>query len=313
MRLNEALFAGAICCVLAVGCRMGYEDAVSAIRGAGSAAGSSGASGGAAANGGSGATGGTTQPAGAGDTATPTDGGATGTGGDNTSAGGSANGATGGTDVIGASGDTSTGGTPSAGGMTASGGVSGSAAADAGGAAGDTNGGSSATGGTSAAGGTGGSSGAGGGGGYAGASSLGDCTPATYGSHDYLFCNVKVTWAQARDNCASIGMALVRVDDTGEDQFISDNGYASPPITGIWLGATDGAVEGEWRWVDGELFWLGGKTGSAQNGLYEGWYPGIQPTAQQPQRDCAVHDIGSSPGWYDSDCAFSKEYVCESL
>jgi hypothetical protein len=306
VRLNEALVPGAICCVLAVGCRMGYEDAVAALHGTGSSAGR-GASTGGSTSGGS-AAGGTMQLAGAGDTATPTDGGATGTGGN----AGSINGSTGGSDVIGASGDTSTGGTSSTGGTPASGGTAASAASDPGGAAGDASGGTAATGGTSTSGGTGASSGMGGGGGYAGASSLGDCTPQTYGSHDYLFCNVKVTWEEARDNCGSIGMALVRVDDTGEDQFISDNGYASPPITGMWLGASDSAVEGEWRWLDGELFWLGGKTGSAQNGLYEGWYPGAQPTAQKPERDCAVHDIGSSPGWYDSDCTFSKEYVCES-
>jgi hypothetical protein len=306
VRLTEALLQGAVCCVLAAGCRMGYEDALAALGGAGKAADSGGSSG-------FGASGGTLQPAGAGDTATPTDGGATGMGGGTGSMGGS--------DVIGASGETSAGGTSSAGGTTASGGtggVSGSAASDAGGAAGDASGGVSATGGTSASGGMsasgglGGASGTGGGGGFAGASSLGDCMAQTYGTRDYLFCNVKVPWAQARDNCASIGMVLARVDDAGEDQFLSDNGYISPPVTSMWIGASDGAVEGEWRWVDGELFWLGDRAGSAQNGLYAGWYAGLQPSAQKAERDCAVHEVGSTAGWYDSDCTFSKEYVCES-
>lgn len=303
MRLNEALWQGTICCVLAAGCRLGYEDAISALGGAGKATSGGGSDG-------IGGSGGTMQPTGAGDTSTPTDGGATGGGGTGASS-------MGGSDVIGASGETSAGGTSSVGGTTASGGAGGSAASDAGGAAGDASGGSSATsgmsgsGGTSASGGLGGSSGAGGGG-YAGASSLGDCMAHTYGTHDYLFCNVKVTWAQARDNCASIGMVLTRVDDAGEDQFLSDNGYVSPPITSMWIGASDGEVEGEWRWVDGDLFWLGDKGGTVQNGLYAGWYPGLQPSAQKAERDCAVHEVGSTAGWYDSDCTFSKEYVCES-
>lgn len=304
MRLIEALARGSICCMLAAGCRMGYEDAATLRHATGNTAGS-GASTSGATGGGSGAAG-TVQPAGAGDPGMPP-----GAGGDGTSTGGGTDGSAGG-----ASGDT---GTQGNGGTTASGGMGGSAAAsDAGGAAGDALGGSGATGGTSVSGGaggttaTGGSSGLGGGG-YAGASSLGDCMSATYGGRDYLFCNVKVIWEQARDNCASIGMVLARVDDAGEDQFLSDNAYATPPITGIWLGASDALVEGEWRWLDGELFWLGAKTGSAQNSLYNGWYVLTQPSAQQPERDCAVHNLGNSPGWYDADCTFSKEYVCEPL
>ncbi len=141
---------------------------------------------------------------------------------------------------------------------------------------------------------------------------MGDCKAGSYGTHAYLFCNVKVSWTAARDNCASIGMALGRIDDAGEDQFIADNRYVTNPIAGIWFGANDIAVEGEWRWLDGSLFWLGGKTGTAQNGLYQNWYIQTQPSAQQSNRDCGVHDVGSSIGWYDSDCTLLKEYVCES-
>jgi hypothetical protein len=163
--------------------------------------------------------------------------------------------------------------------------------------------------------GTAGSSGAGGAGGFAGASSLGDCQSSTYGGHTYVFCDVKVTWTAARDNCASVGMQLARVDDAGENTFLGSNFYASPPLQGMWLDATDAAVEGEWRWADnGDLFWLGDKAGSAQNGLYSGWYPGSQPSATTAVRDCVLMDINnSSHDWYDADCSFTQQYVCESL
>jgi hypothetical protein len=125
---------------------------------------------------------------------------------------------------------------------------------------------------------------------------------------------VKLPWATARDNCASIGMQMVRVDEAGENQFLVDNVYASPPLQGLWLGATDAPVEGEWRWPDGELFWLGDRNGTAQSGLYSGWFPGTQPSAQQTVRDCAILDLsGGDGGWYDSDCTFSMNYLCESL
>jgi hypothetical protein len=159
----------------------------------------------------------------------------------------------------------------------------------------------------------GGSGGSGGAGGFAGASSLGDCITGTYSGHTYVFCNVKVGWVAARDNCASIGLQLVRVDSAAENQYLHDNIYASAPKQGAWLGASDATVEGEWRWLDGDLFWLGSDTGTPQNGLYNAWYAGTQPSAQQPARDCALLDLGSSSGWYDSDCTFTQVFVCESV
>jgi hypothetical protein len=137
-------------------------------------------------------------------------------------------------------------------------------------------------------------------GGFGDASSLGDCRSGTYGTSVYLFCNVKVTWTTAHDNCASIGMRLVRVDDGGGNQYLHDNAYVAAPISGIWLGASDSAVEEEWRWLNGDLFWLGGKTGVAQNNFYNNWYVGAQPSSQQPQRDCVVLDNSAAAGWFEA-------------
>ena len=85
-------------------------------------------------------------------------------------------------------------------------------------------------GGTTASGGTGGAAGASG---YAGASSLGDCLSGAYRLHTYLFCNVKLDWFTARDNCASIGMQLVRVDDDAENQYVHDYIYVCPLVVSV--------------------------------------------------------------------------------
>jgi hypothetical protein len=149
-------------------------------------------------------------------------------------------------------------------------------------------------------------------GGFAGASSLGDCISKPFDGHDYFFCNVKTDWLTARDNCASIGQYLARVDSTEENAFLNANAYVTTPVQGLWFGATDAETEGEWRWLDGDLFWLGGKSGTPQNGLFNDWYVGSQPAAKKALNDCLVGDTGTNGGWYDAQCTFLKEYVCES-
>jgi hypothetical protein len=337
---------GSAVMAMASGCRVGYDELAQLALGAGGSS-SSGASGGASSGAGSGA-GGSANGSGAGEAGEPGAGGTSGADGGTTSSGGTAGsvanggsstggtgasggdsgaagdatggmGATGGAGGAGASGGAGgNGGVGGSSGSSASGGAGGAAGAGASaggisGAGGAGAGGSSGAGGAGAGGaGAGGSSGAAGGGGYAGATSLGDCVTQTFNAHDYAFCNVLASWTGARDSCATIGMQLARIDSDPENVWLFDNLYDSPPQTGMWIGATDAAVEGEWRWVDGTLFWLGDENGSAQNGLYDAWFFLTQPSAQSSIRDCGVLDQGSV-GWYDSDCTLQKVFVCESL
>lgn len=294
-------------CLIGVGalasCRVGYDEISTIAQGAGGSVG-----------GGGGGVGGS------------------GVGGTDPGAGEAGAEATGGTSLTGGSAGASTtggvGGASASGGKGGAGGSAGSASGGKGGTSGGSGGASGGSGGssggaggtagnaTSGAGGGGGASGGGGTagglgqGGYAGASSLGDCQSATYGAYDYLFCNVDVPWATARDNCWSIGMVLARVEDAAENQWLHDNAYDSSPRKGLWIGANDLDVEGEWRWLNGDMFWLGDSTGSAQNGLYSAWHS-VQPRAQEPTSDCAVIDLGNTVGWYDTDCAISQVYVCK--
>jgi hypothetical protein len=203
-------------------------------------------------------------------------------------------GATGGSSGVGGA-NGGNGGASGSGGTGGSSGTSGSGGASGGGVGGGS--------------GTSGGGGAGGGGGFAGATSLGNCRTLTYNAHDYVFCNEEVVWQAASDGCASIGMQLVRVDDANENQWLYDN-RDNVPLT--WLGANDIAVEGEWRWPDGELFWLGDDAGSPQNGLFNQWY-GNHPQAGLTIRDCSVMDSNASPSWTSLTCLATEAFVCESL
>jgi Lectin C-type domain len=57
----------------------------------------------------------------------------------------------------------------------------------------------------------------------------------------------RVSWKHSKNRCKSLGGQLVVVPDAETQAFIHQisKGLA------VWLGATDEAVEGLWRWVDG--------------------------------------------------------------
>jgi hypothetical protein len=138
------------------------------------------------------------------------------------------------------------------------------------------------------------------------------CNQATYGGHDYLLCKELRAWDDANDGCTVVGMRLVRVDDANENQWLFTNAnIPNGSMVEVWLGAADRAVEGEWRWSDGELFWVGDSGGTAQNGLFNAWY--FREPNNVNDEDCAVLDTASKPEWYDYDCALPLSYVCESL
>ncbi|XP_030197813.1 C-type lectin domain family 6 member A-like isoform X1 [Gadus morhua] len=81
------------------------------------------------------------------------------------------------------------------------------------------------------------------------------------------------SWNKSRELCVSLGADLVVVDSKEEMDFISR--YDGEP----WLGATDEASEGMWRWVDGTVLsadnpsWSGGKPdgGREKNSLRKVW------------------------------------------
>lgn len=87
-----------------------------------------------------------------------------------------------------------------------------------------------------------------------------------------------ITWTQARDNSSLrtlYGMQgyLATVTSSAESAFISTRLEGQG-----WMGASDTAVEGDWRWVtgpeNGTAFWSGTSTGSAVGGAFTNWNSG---------------------------------------
>jgi hypothetical protein len=144
----------------------------------------------------------------------------------------------------------------------------------------------------------------------------GSCSTAIYGGHTYALCDGLLSWNDAQADCVARGMRLVRIDDDQENQWVLTTAFANVPAgenhlaVWRWLGASDVAVVGEWRWTDGVLFWLGGQNGAPQNGLYSNWVQG-SPTSTGMATDCAIMQHNMLGFWTDQFCANLQPYVCE--
>jgi YHS domain-containing protein len=128
------------------------------------------------------------------------------------------------------------------------------------------------------------------------------CTYETRNGHAYWFCNAPASWETARRACASARMSMVRIDDAGENDFTK----AKAPNK-FWLGASDSAADGQWRWLAGDaLFWTGGNGGQPVGGLFTAW------AANNPVNgnvaNCAALR-GSE--WISAACTAAEAFVCE--
>jgi hypothetical protein len=87
-----------------------------------------------------------------------------------------------------------------------------------------------------------------------------------YNGHSYYRSTGSMTWTDARQACLNMGGHLVTVTTPAENNFIF-NLWPSG-----WIGLSDEAVEGQWRWVTGEPYtwgnWNPGEPNNAGNEDY---------------------------------------------
>ncbi|KUF09733.1 C-type lectin domain-containing protein [Pseudoponticoccus marisrubri] len=67
--------------------------------------------------------------------------------------------------------------------------------------------------------------------------------------HVYLRSADRARWSEAREICAQGGGHLATVTSAAENAFLTAHFDGSDRI---WLGGTDAAQEGTWRWITGE-------------------------------------------------------------
>jgi len=83
-------------------------------------------------------------------------------------------------------------------------------------------------------------------------------------NHTYQLITAQLSWHEAKADAESRGGHLATITSQAEFDYIASLGILPTQYSqGYWLGATDEAEEGVWRWVTGEPFdynrWHGGE------------------------------------------------------
>uniref|UniRef100_A0A3P9IBL4 C-type lectin domain-containing protein n=1 Tax=Oryzias latipes TaxID=8090 RepID=A0A3P9IBL4_ORYLA len=117
-----------------------------------------------------------------------------------------------------------------------------------------------------------------------------------FGSSCYFFSVESKSWDEARKSCRARGADLVVINTKGEKVLVS---LVYEPV---WIGLTDKAQEGTWKWVDGSpltlKFWGKNQPDSDGGDKLHG------------EEDCA--EIRETPGfWNDLACGTSLRWICE--
>ena len=141
-----------------------------------------------------------------------------------------------------------------------------------------------------------------------------------YGGHTYRIVKKAATWQQAKAAAEKAGGQLLIIDSAAENNFIYKQLQAvgittTAPDGGgaryVWLGGSDIAKEGEWRWVDGRLMSDG----------YTKWGHGGEPDNYRNIQDCLAMGLtvwpvgsgrmGSPSEWNDISGKNCLAYVIE--
>ena len=87
----------------------------------------------------------------------------------------------------------------------------------------------------------------------------------TFGGHTYYYVNRKSTWYEAKYFSEKMGGHLVTITSAAENNFLSS--FVGDQT--VWIGLTDEASEGTWKWVNGEGFsysnWCSGEPNNSSN------------------------------------------------
>ncbi|XP_072037594.1 uncharacterized protein [Amphiura filiformis] len=130
---------------------------------------------------------------------------------------------------------------------------------------------------------------------------VGDCPSGWHFNPANQYCyyidgNAELQYDEARDKCVADGGFLTSILSQDEQDFL--NGLTSSINKLFWIGLTDRATEGSWRWEDGSQF------------AYTNWEAATTPSASN--QDCVLFLNGAINGqWNHEFCTAREGYICK--
>ncbi|KAG6925344.1 C-type lectin domain family 4 member E-like [Chelydra serpentina] len=122
----------------------------------------------------------------------------------------------------------------------------------------------------------------------------------------YYFSKDIMTWSDSETNCTGMGSHLVVINTGTEQDFILN--WTKRTVTATtgksyYIGLTDQAQEGQWRWVD--------QTPYNETAVF--WRP--NEPSNVTQENCAVMQIDTTANrknWNDNPCSVTVHRICET-
>jgi cysteine-rich repeat protein len=129
------------------------------------------------------------------------------------------------------------------------------------------------------------------------------CRAAVVDGRTIDFCSEQATYARAEGICAQRGGALVTIPSSSASASLVAAATTALPGLPYWIGLTDRAAEGTFRWSDG------GAQGTSPY-LFNGFVAGEPNNGGGSDEDC-VRAAATTGGWSDVGCATTSAFACD--